>query len=245
MKVCIKCEFEKELSEFGKRADSKDGYRNDCKECRKEFNKLYKELNKESLSNKKKIWALINKEEISQKQKEYREDNKEKISIQRKEFRESNKERLSLERKEFREKNKELLAKRKKDYYEKNREKENKRKAKWHKNKIETDDNYKLRTSIRSLIYQSVKNAGYRKSQLRLKKTDLILGCTTEFFREYLEERFLEGMTWENHGEWHIDHKTPVSWGENEDDIYILNHYTNFQPLWAFDNLSKGNRFSG
>ena len=38
-------------------------------------------------------------------------------------------------------------------------------------------------------------------------------------------------MTWENHGEWHIDHKTPVSWGENEDDIIysitiqIFNHY--------------------
>ena len=108
-----------------------------------------------------------------------------------------------------------------------------------------TDDIFKLKGNISSLIRISIKNAGYKKSQLRLTKTDLILGCTTDFFKKFLEEKFIEGMSWDNHGEWHIDHKTPVSWGENEDDIYILNHYTNFQTLWAFDNLSKGNRFSG
>ena len=51
-------------------------------------------------------------------------------------------------------------------------------------------------------------------------------------------------MTWENHGEWHLDHKTPISWATNEDEVYTLNHYENFQPLWAFDNRSKGNKFS-
>ena len=51
-------------------------------------------------------------------------------------------------------------------------------------------------------------------------------------------------MSWENYGEWHLDHKTPISWAKTEEEIYELNHYTNFQPLWEFDNLSKGNRWS-
>lgn len=50
-------------------------------------------------------------------------------------------------------------------------------------------------------------------------------------------------MSWENHGDWHLDHKTPVSWGKSENEIYELNQYTNFQPLWEKDNLSKGNRW--
>ena len=42
-------------------------------------------------------------------------------------------------------------------------------------------------------------------------------------------------MSWENYGEWHLDHKTPVSWAETEEQVYELNKYTNFQPLWATD----------
>jgi hypothetical protein len=51
-------------------------------------------------------------------------------------------------------------------------------------------------------------------------------------------------MSWENQGKWHLDHKTPISWSETEEEVVKLNHYTNFQPLWAEDNLSKGNRYS-
>ena len=46
-------------------------------------------------------------------------------------------------------------------------------------------------------------------------------------------------MTWENHGEWHLDHIVPVSLGETEEEIVSLNHYTNLQPLWKDDNLIK------
>lgn len=54
-------------------------------------------------------------------------------------------------------------------------------------------------------------------------------------------------MTWENHGrgesKWHFDHKIPASWAKTEEKMIKLNHYTNFQPLWSNDNISKGNRF--
>lgn len=52
-------------------------------------------------------------------------------------------------------------------------------------------------------------------------------------------------MEWSNYGEWHIDHKIPSSWAKNEEEIIKLNHYTNLQPLWAEDNLSKKNYYEG
>ena len=52
-------------------------------------------------------------------------------------------------------------------------------------------------------------------------------------------------MNWVNYGEWHIDHIIPISYAKSELEIYELNHYSNLQPLWSKDNLSKGNRFIG
>jgi hypothetical protein len=86
-----------------------------------------------------------------------------------------------------------------------------------------------------------MRSKGYKK----LYRTEQILGCTILDFRKFIEDKFTEGMSWENHGEWHLDHKTPVSWGKSEIEVYELNHYTNFQPLWSHDNLSKGNRWEG
>jgi len=56
---------------------------------------------------------------------------------------------------------------------------------------------------------------------------------------------FIDEMSWENYGDWHLDHIIPSSWAENEEEIIKLNHYKNFQPLWAKDNLTKGNRWPG
>jgi hypothetical protein len=47
-------------------------------------------------------------------------------------------------------------------------------------------------------------------------------------------------MTLENYGEWHLDHIIPLATATTREDVVRLNHYTNFQPLWAKDNLSKG-----
>ena len=71
-----------------------------------------------------------------------------------------------------------------------------------------------------------------------------MIGCSPQFLKEHLEKQFKDGMNWENYGlyGWHIDHIIPLSSAQNEDDIYKLCHYTNLQPLWAKDNLSKGNR---
>ena len=75
------------------------------------------------------------------------------------------------------------------------------------------------------------------------------LGCSIEDFKKYIESKFQEGMTWENHGNygWHYDHITPLSWFNLEDrnQFLIAAHYTNYQPLWARENLRKSDSYSG
>ena len=83
------------------------------------------------------------------------------------------------------------------------------------------------------------------KSDKELRSLEYI-GCDIETLRTHLENQFTEGMTWENQGLWHIDHIIPVAYDNptSEQKIERL-HYTNLQPLWAVDNISKGNRFIG
>ena len=57
-----------------------------------------------------------------------------------------------------------------------------------------------------------------------------------------IETKFKKGMSFENHGEWHLDHIYPISLAKSEEEVIKLNHYTNFQPLWSEDNLRKSNK---
>jgi hypothetical protein len=73
-------------------------------------------------------------------------------------------------------------------------------------------------------------------------KTFDIVGCTPEFLKEHLENQFTGGMSWENREKWHIDHIIPLCLAKTEEELYKLCHYNNLQPLWAEDNLKKGNK---
>ena len=115
-----------------------------------------------------------------------------------------------------------------------NREKEYKQK----KQRLQTDSLFKLTCNIRSLIKISIKNKGYSKKS----KTNKILGCDFEIFKAHLEKQFVKGMNWSNYGKWHLDHIYPVSLAKDEQHLIKLNHYTNFQPLWAIDNIKKSNK---
>lgn len=68
------------------------------------------------------------------------------------------------------------------------------------------------------------------------------LGCSIPELMTWLEKQFRPGMTWANHGAWHIDHKRPLASFDLADRAQLLEavHYTNLQPLWAQDNLHKG-----
>ena len=74
------------------------------------------------------------------------------------------------------------------------------------------------------------------------------LGCDIDTFKAHIESQFKEGMTWESHGEWHIDHKIPLKYKRNGEtpsleEVALRLHYTNTQPMWASENISKGNHY--
>ena len=70
-----------------------------------------------------------------------------------------------------------------------------------------------------------------------------MLGYSADDLKTHIESLFKEGMSWDNYGDWHIDHIKPVSLFDDSDDVSIVNSLENLQPLWAFDNLSKSNKF--
>ena len=137
-------------------------------------------------------------------------------------------------RKEYFCKNKNIRV----EYLEKNKL----RIKEWRKNntKINKEKNplYKLQCNLRSLISKSITRQGYKKTS----KSQKIIGCTFDELKSYIENKFTEGMTWKNYGKWHIDHIYPSSLAKTEEEIIRLNYYTNFQPLWAEDNIRKGNK---
>jgi len=142
--------------------------------------------------------------------------------------------------KKWRQDNKEDIKLKKSIYYKNNKEKIIEQVGLYQKERMKTDSLYKLTRGIRSLILVSFKNQFTEKS----KRTQEILGCTYEEFKIYLESQFDENMNWENQGSyWHMDHIKPISLATSKDEVYELNHYTNFQPLYCKDNLSKGNTY--
>ena len=65
------------------------------------------------------------------------------------------------------------------------------------------------------------------------------LGCTFKKIRTHLESKFESGMSWDNHGAWHIDHITPLSNAKDEKQLNHLFRWQNVRPLWAEANLRK------
>jgi len=107
---------------------------------------------------------------------------------------------------------------------------------------MKTDILYKLKCRIRDNIRHTFKRGDYKYN--KNSNTETILGCTINEFINYIECKFTEGMTLKNYGEWHLDHIYPVSLAKDEEELIKLNHYTNFQPLWAIDNIKKGNKIT-
>lgn len=145
--------------------------------------------------------------------------------------------------KQYKAENKEKIKESNKQYYAKNKEKINKRKVKYNNYKYKTDPKFKLIRNIRTRIYKSLA----RQKTEKFQKSINYLGCNLNELQQHLEMQFKPGMSWDNKDLWHIDHIIPLSHFDftNQDDIYWAFHYTNLQPLWAEENLSKGNRYVG
>lgn len=111
--------------------------------------------------------------------------------------------------------------------------------SEYHLQRLKDDSFYRFVARCRKRVWAAFNEGGYSKKT----KTFELIGCTQDEVRRYVEDQFEEGMSWDNYGEWHLDHKIPLSSAENEEEIALLCHYLNLQPLWAVENLSKSAKY--
>lgn len=234
MKKCTKCGVEKNLAEFSKDKTRKDGLRSHCKDCIKEYQKN----NAEHIAKKQKEWRKTNLEYNREYHKQYYEDNIEKLCKKQRDYHKNNIENIHKQKKIYNKNNVDKKSKYDKEYRKNNTEKLRKKQRAYQYKRRNNNILFKLISNIRHRIGNSIKNGGFKKSS----RTASILGCTFEEFQIHIENQFTDGMTWVNYGLWHLDHIYPVSMAESEDHLLQLNHYTNFQPLWAEENIRKSNK---
>jgi hypothetical protein len=126
-----------------------------------------------------------------------------------------------------------------KQWINKNREKWNKQHASYMLTRRKSDIIFALTKRLRDRFRMALKKNLKRGSAVK------DLGCSIEEFKHYIESKFQPGMTWDNQSQngWHLDHIIPLSKFNLQDrnQLLIALHYTNYQPLWKFHNLSKSN----
>jgi len=142
-------------------------------------------------------------------------------------------------RKEYVLNKKEDISKKKKDYYLSNKKKFDDYAREYIKNRLKTDPLFRLIFNLRQRVRSYCKAIRANKTT----RTKEMIGLDLAGFKSHIESKFQEGMTWDNYGQWHVDHIKPISLARNEQEIIELNHYTNLQPLWASENLKKSNRY--
>ena len=167
------------------------------------------------------LYTTENIEKVKQAIKEYYKANKEYYKEYKKANKEYNKEYYKEYNKEYKKANKECVKE-----YKKHRRK--------------TVPLYKFTKNARSTIYRDIKNEGYSVNT----KAYRLLGCCYEEYRSHIEQQFSTGMTWDNYGEWQYDHIIPLSFSESEEEIILLFHHSNVQPLWSIDNQAKHGKLS-
>lgn len=106
---------------------------------------------------------------------------------------------------------------------------------KYHKRKH--DGVFRFERSARFRIWKACKDSGSYKSA----NTESLVGCSIALLRSHIESQFKRGMSWANYGKWHVDHIIPCSSFDlsNPEQQRQCFHYSNLQPLWARENLSK------
>ncbi len=164
-----------------------------------------------------KSYRLRHPDRVKKTKRKYREGNIEKVLKQRRDWYTSDKKKRAQYRKE-----------KMSDYH-----------REYWRNRRESDPMFRIKNNMRNKLNAVCK--GKRSSLLTL------LGCSFEEFREHIQSQFVEDMSWDNYGKygWHIDHIRPLDSFNLTDSEELKEawNYTNLQPLWAKDNLSKGSKY--
>ena len=182
--------------------------------------RLYRRRNAAAISAYKRQYRALNKSKIALKDRAYRQRNAAHIREQKRQYKRRNAARISAHDRQYRKANRALINAQK-------------------RRRMQTDPTFRLAHSLRRRLSNAL--CGYSKSASTMQ----LLGCSLDALRQHLESQFAAGMTWENRRLWHIDHIRPVASFNLRDPAQqrACFHFSNLQPLWAADNLSKGARW--
>lgn len=227
IKKCTKCGRELSLDQFYKRKykSGKMGIQSRCKDCAKAACSKWARDNPYKISIIGIKWRKNNLEKVRAAAAEWRKNNPDKARETSAQYRKDNPEKIKTATIKWRKSNSEKYKIKKGDY-------EKKRRA--------GDVDYRIMSRARSAISSAL------RSNTKAGHMEELLACSIEDLRHHLENQFTNGMTWENYGRhgWHIDHIIPISYFNFSDPEQQKRawHYTNLRPMWAKDNIRKGNK---
>lgn len=185
------------------------------------YNSKYYIDNKENILLANALWLEKHSVEIKTYRAKYYLDNKEECLAKQIEYNKTHKEQKAATSKKYQESHRAEASAR-------------------HNNRKKSDLLYRLSCDLRSRLSISLKSKSWKKST---KFSDYI-GCSLEELKAHIESQFQPGMTWNNRSRngWHIDHIIPLASAKSVEEMIRLCHYSNLQPLWALENISKGAR---
>lgn len=210
-----------------------------CRKCQGKTNSRKKySLQKDKILEKNRQWRKKNSEYLKEYEKHRYLDYKKEYN---REWRKNNPDKTKASDQKKYHNHKEKIGEDRKEYYQNNKEKIREYKKEWVRKQRLSNPIFNLKSSLRSRLKSFIK--GKNKSTKSLE----LVGCSLEELKAHLESQFLEGMSWENYGlhGWHIDHIRPCASFDLTDltQQKLCFHFSNLQPLWAKDNLSKGGKY--
>lgn len=149
----------------------------------------------------------------------------------------ANKERKNRASADWYARNKVEVSNRRLDRISADKEAERKRTREWARNRYRRDPRHRICSCVSSHIRKCLKGGKRGRSWQSL------VGYSIDELASHLERQFLAGMSWDNYGEWHIDHIRPISsfkFSSTEDaDFRACWALSNLRPLWGIENLRK------
>lgn len=231
MKKCSKCKVIKADESFGKNKSSPTGLQAYCKECSALYAKTPERkasllAYNQSDAKKAKRLERVASGKRAEDDRKYRKS--ETGSAKRKEYAKSEAGKLVHRLFQASDVGKKIS----KNYRERAKDKIRERE----RNRYANDIEYRLAHILRRRINSAIK--GTRKDSSVVD----VLGCSIAEAVAHLTAQFRPGMSWEDRGSFHVDHKIPLSSYDLTDPVQYAaaNHYTNLQPLTPLENFSKG-----
>lgn len=241
-KECTQCGEVKELSEFYSRKSKKgNSFTSDCKKCRSNYSKSRYVNNKEHIDNVNREYRENNKEKVKAISDAWYEKNKHQASKKRKQKRIDNGDEIREKERVYRENNRESILEYRRSWNKENHDHVKKHHREYMSKRLKEDIEFKILHNLRSRVQMAIKaNFGEKACS-----TIELVGCSIQKLRSHLESKFTDEMSWDNCGDWHIDHIRPCSsfnLKDPEEQKKCFN-WKNLQPLWGSDNRKKGARW--